>query len=208
MYPEILKTDQARLLPLIKAFKSGFYLVGGTAIALHIGHRYSLDFDLFSNEEIHVGRIKSKLRRLGYSIQHILYEDRSQLNCVIDSVKLTFYHFPYHIEASSCFDGWINMPDLLTLGAMKVFALGGIGKWKDYVDLYHIFKDHHSLSEVCERAKSVFGNAFNEKLFRQQLAYYDDISFEEEVEYLGEKIERKDVKSFLTELALKSMRGE
>jgi len=56
--------------------------------------------------------------------------------------------------------------------------------------------------------KSVFGNAFNEKLFRQQLAYYDDISFEEEVEYLGEKIERKDVKSFLTELALKSMRGE
>ncbi len=180
-----------------------FYLVGGTAVALHIGHRYSLDFELFSNEEIHVGRIKSKLKRLGYSIQSILYEDRSQLNCVIDGVKLTFYHFPYQIEASCCFDGWINMPDLLTLGAMKVFALGGRGKWKDYVDLYHIFKDHHSLSEVCERANAVFGDAFNEKLLRQQLAFYDDISFEEEVEFLREKIDQMDVKSFLIELALK-----
>jgi hypothetical protein len=46
-YKQILTEEQIELLPLIKAFKREFYLVGGTAIARHIGHRRSVDFDLF-----------------------------------------------------------------------------------------------------------------------------------------------------------------
>ena len=47
MHPDILSKEQAELLPLIQQFKREFYLVGGTAIALQIGHRRSIDFDLF-----------------------------------------------------------------------------------------------------------------------------------------------------------------
>jgi len=47
MHKEILNSAQIDLLPLVKEFKRGFYLVGGTAIALHIGHRRSIDFALF-----------------------------------------------------------------------------------------------------------------------------------------------------------------
>lgn len=202
MYPEVLKAEQRKLLPLLKTFQSGFYLAGETAIAIHLGHRYSLDFDLFSNEAIQTGRIKNKLKRLGYQIQHILYEDSTQLNCLINGVKLTFYHYPYQIEATDCFDGWINTPDLLTLAAMKALALGGSGKWKDYVDLYHVFKSHFSINEVCKSANRIFGSEFSEKLFRQQLSYYDDVSFEEEVEYLDKDIYQKEIMFFLTALAL------
>ena len=47
MHTEIFNISQVALLPLVKQFKKEFYLVGGTAIALHIGHRRSIDFDLF-----------------------------------------------------------------------------------------------------------------------------------------------------------------
>jgi hypothetical protein len=48
----------------------------------------------------------------------------------------------------------------------------------------------------------LFGDAFNEKLFKQQLAYFDDISFEEEVEFVSEPVSENDIKTFLTEIAL------
>ena len=47
MHDEILNADQLELLPLMAQFRREYYLVGGTAIALHIGHRRSVDFDLF-----------------------------------------------------------------------------------------------------------------------------------------------------------------
>ena len=53
---------------------------------------------------------------------------------------MTFYNFPYKIKASAYLDKTIQLPDLLTLAAMKAFALGNRGKWKDYVDLYFILK--------------------------------------------------------------------
>ena len=46
MHVEILSSSQKKLLPYVAQFKRSFYLVGGTAIALHLGHRESIDFDL------------------------------------------------------------------------------------------------------------------------------------------------------------------
>jgi hypothetical protein len=52
MYSEILSPKQIELLPFIQKLSPEFYLAGGTAIALQIGHRSSIDFDLFSNTDI------------------------------------------------------------------------------------------------------------------------------------------------------------
>lgn len=52
MHDEILNTSQRELLPLMKQFKREYYLVGDTAIALHIGHRRSVDFDMFKETAI------------------------------------------------------------------------------------------------------------------------------------------------------------
>jgi len=202
MHRNILKPEQVKLLPLLKLFNKDFFLVGGTAIALHIGHRYSIDFDLFSHKSIKRKSIKSVLEKNNYHIQHILFEDTIQLHCTINNVKVTFFEFPYKIGTSLNFDKIINIPDLLTLAAMKAFALGGRGKWKDYVDMYFIFKNHFSFKQVVERADTLFKNAFSEKLFRQQLTYFMDISFEEEVEFLdGFDVSEQEVKNFLIDIA-------
>ena len=58
MYLDILDKNQQELLPLVKQFSKNYYLVGGTAIALQIGHRRSIDFDLFTTKTVNKLRIK------------------------------------------------------------------------------------------------------------------------------------------------------
>jgi hypothetical protein len=89
------------------------------------------------------------------------------------------------------------MPDLLQLSAMKAFALGRRSKWKDYIDLYYILKEHYSVGQIVSSADSIFGQLFSEKLFRAQLSYFEDIDFSEPVEFLKEEISPVEVKEFL-----------
>ena len=62
MHREILDENQLNLLPLLKNFKREFYLVGGTAIALHIGHRASIDFDLFKKSPFITSKVLAKIQ--------------------------------------------------------------------------------------------------------------------------------------------------
>jgi len=55
MHTEIFNSEEIELLPSIKSFQRSFYMVGGTAIALHLGHRRSIDFDLHSVNLINQG---------------------------------------------------------------------------------------------------------------------------------------------------------
>jgi hypothetical protein len=202
MYPGILSAEQEQLLPLVKLFRREFFLVGGTAIALHIGHRKSIDFDLFKRASFRTKKVIDKIREKNY--RFIITRNVSeQLNLTISSVKMTFFEYPYPIEAAVDFNGIIRMPDLLTLASMKAFALGRRSKWKDYVDLYFLLRDHFSLNEIMQRAEYIFEEEFSSKLFRSQLAYHKDIDYTEEVDYIqGCYVEPDEIKKFLIDVAL------
>ena len=158
-------------------------MVGGTAIALHIGHRRSIDFDLFKATPFQAKKILNKIDKQGYNYL-ITRNVTGQLNLIINNVKFTFFEYPFSIEANEDFDKKIKIPTLLDLAAMKAFALGRRSKWKDYVDLYFIIKNHYSFNQISVRASELFNQQFSGKLFRAQLSYFDDINYEEAVEYL------------------------
>ena len=61
MHSEILNDRQTELLPLMAQFRREYYLVGGTAIALYLGHRRSIDFDLFKPSTINHKRNLDKI---------------------------------------------------------------------------------------------------------------------------------------------------
>ena len=65
MHKEVLTENQLQLMPILSEFKREFYLVGGTAIALHIGHRRSIDFDLFKEKNLNIKKILEKLDQTG-----------------------------------------------------------------------------------------------------------------------------------------------
>ena len=201
MHKEILSEEQLKILPLIKNFSSDFGLVGGTAIALQIGHRSSIDFDLFTRSTLNHDRIRKEIRDF-YEIKSILVEEPNELTLVVEGVKITFLNYPFEINYSVGFEDVIKMPDVLTLSAMKAFALGKRAKWKDYVDLFFILKIH-GIGEVVNEAKSIFGSEFNEKLFREQLSYFNDIDYTEKIDYIGENyVSDDEIKKFLSDISL------
>lgn len=202
MHKEILTEAQVKLLPLVKKFSKDFCLVGGTAIALHIGHRRSVDFDLFTAKEFDNAKIRKEIVK-NRKIERVFRDEIGQYSLSVFGVRFTFLQYPFRIRASKNFDAVIALPDLLTLAAMKAYALGRRAKWKDYVDMYFIMRDCHTLKEIVRRAKKIFGREFNEKMFRAQLAYFRDIDYSEKVIYMkGFKISDSKAKSGLIDFSL------
>ena len=200
MHTEIFTGGQVDLLPYIKGFKRSFYMVGGTAVALHIGHRRSIDFDLFTFSRLNKARIKGKLINIPFS-QAPIFEDFDQLHVLINNVKLTFFSYPYTVLHPVDVGSIISMPSLLSLAAMKAFALGRRAKWKDYVDLYFIIRDYYTIKEICREAEMIFNQQFSEKLFRQQLAFHKDIDYSEPVEFIVPTVSDDEIKEFLIDKA-------
>jgi len=201
MHSKILSPNQQELLPLLKVFKKEFYLVGGTAIALYLGHRRSIDFDMFKFSSIKPKSLVTKISESGFSYD-VTRRVTEQLNVTIHNVKFTFYEYPFQIESPTSFEEIVKMPTLIDLAAMKAYALGRRSKWKDYVDLYFILKDHYTIKQISDRASIIFDQLFSQKLFRAQLSYFADVNFSESIEYLETPVPENEIKEFLTGKAI------
>lgn len=201
MHKEILNDKQLELLPVMGSFRREYYLVGGTAIALQLGHRRSIDFDLFKPSSINHKKNLDRLSGAGfpYSVTRRVEE---QMNLIINDVKVTFFQYPFPVQPTERFETYFRMPSLLTLSAMKAYALGRRSKWKDYVDLFFLLRDYFTIEEISECATSLFGELYSEKLFRAQLCYFDDVDYTEEVDYfIPNPPSNEEIRCALTEKA-------
>ncbi len=97
MYLQILSKEQQFILPKLKHFKNKFYLVGGTAIALQIGHRESIDFDLFSYNPFNNNLILKKIKSLKLNIIST-YNEIGHFDLLSQGVKITFFNYNYKID--------------------------------------------------------------------------------------------------------------
>ena len=201
-HKEVLDQQQKNLLSFLKEFKADFYLVGGTAIAFYLGHRKSIDFDLFSFDNFDNFELERKILN-HYEVERTLIDKSGEYTILIQGVKVTFLHYPFLVKAETDLEDFIKIPQLKTLAAMKAYALGRRSKWKDYVDLYFILKSGLKLKDIIEEAVQIFGDKFNEKLLRTQLAYFEDIDYTEEVDYLpGFEVDKEEIKRYLIEVSL------
>ena len=203
MHDKIIDKKQALVMAILKKFSDKFGMVGGTAFALMLGHRQSIDFDLFTNSDFNNLDLVKKIKGQGFSIDRILVDEKGQFICVIKGVKFTFLYFPFPVKFKNQWNDIIKLPDLTTLCALKAYTLGRRSKWKDYVDLYFSFESGVKLKEIVDTAKSVFRNEFNAKLFRSQLAYHEDIDRSEEIIFMpGKKVEVKKIEQELVTISL------
>jgi hypothetical protein len=203
MRKNILSPEQLKFLPFLKNFSIAFGLAGGTAVALRIGHRRSIDFDLFSTEEFSNSAVQRKILKKK-KIQKVFVDHQGEYTVLVDGIKLTFLYYPFPIKFKDSLDEFIKTPDLPTLAALKAYALGRRSKWKDYVDLYFVMKNKISLDKIIKQAVKIFGNNFNEKIFRAQLSYFKDLDYSEKIDYLpGFEIGDEEIKKELVKISLK-----
>lgn len=203
MHPEILGTKQKKVLPLLKKFKKSFSLAGGTAIAWQLGHRRSIDFDLFSlkpfsNISVHNSFISD------FAIDQIIFDDKGEYSFVASGVKFSFIYYPFPVEFKLDF-GDFKTAELLTLAALKAYALGRRAKWKDYVDVYFILNSGISLDKIVLEAKKIFKDVFSEKNFYQQLTYFKDIDYSEKVDFMpGFSVSDEKIKKYLQRVGIEA----
>jgi hypothetical protein len=175
MHTEALTEEALKLFPALTAFDD-FYLAGGTALALQIGHRLSIDFDLFHDSQIdRVLLAKVKTVFSDTRVEPVI-NNPDELTTFVGSVKMTFLSYPFPLVEQLVSVGGLRMLSIREIGATKAYTIGRRGTFKDYVDLYFIIAEHHaSLEEIIAMAERKFGSEFNSRLFTEQLLFMDDV---------------------------------
>ena len=198
MHDDALTKDGARLFPLLSKFE-GFYLVGGTALALQIGHRLSVDFDMFSASPL-AGRLLERVKKVFVSASiSVTYRAPDQLSLTINGIKATFFHYPYPTVNPLVEYRGVALASIDEIAAMKAFAIGKRLAYKDYVDWYFLLKEKHvSLAEVIAIAEKKYGGDFNDRLFLGQLVSLDDIPTQK-IEFLRGPVDRETIIQFITQ---------
>jgi predicted nucleotidyltransferase component of viral defense system len=114
-----------------------FYLAGGTALALHSGHRQSNDLDFFSEKGFNTERYAQIVLMLDGTI---IEEEAGTLHAVIDNTKVSFLHYPYGLLEPFVQLSGIKLASIEDIGCMKVIAISQRGEKKDFYDMYEILK--------------------------------------------------------------------
>ena len=138
------------LLELLKKIMSeelfsDFNLVGGTSLSLQIGHRNSIDIDLFGNSAIDEVLFIEKLNTFG-EVQ-VIQATKNILITQINDLKVDFVNYKYPLLQNSLHIENIRMLSTADIAAMKLNAIAGRGSKKDFIDLYFLL-DHFSLPQI------------------------------------------------------------
>ena len=196
MHDEVLTKQATSLVPDLARFDD-FYLAGGTALALQLGHRRSVDFDLFSSQSLPDHLLQKIKRQFASNKIEVTYRSTEQLNLIIDGVQVTFLSYPYPvIEPLASYQG-LALVSVREIATMKAFAIGKRLAYKDYVDWYYLLKNNHvGLSAVITLAKEKFGGDFNDRLFLGQLVSWDDAPTQA-IDFLNKAASREEIDSYL-----------
>jgi predicted nucleotidyltransferase component of viral defense system len=169
------ETVQPATLFLIRSFQekpylNDFLLVGGTALALQLGHRISLDIDFFTGKRFDPEELLTQLQ-LDYSLV-IRNRMSHALLLEIDNVKTDFvYQAAEQLHPPILLDG-IRMASALEIGAMKISAITARGKKRDFVDLFFLLKTF-SLKEILKAFLKKFP-ATTMELAMRSIFYFED----------------------------------
>lgn len=171
--------DSGTLELLIKLQKASAFndlrLIGGTGLALQIGHRKSIDIDLFGNITADEYEISQQLAEIGATT--VLSKTKNINLYLIEGIKVDIvnYHYPW-LEKPITESGLI-LAGMKDIAAMKLAAITGRGTKKDFIDLFFLLK-HFSLKQMLGFYTQKYSDG-SEFLVLKSLAYFEDADTDE-----------------------------
>ena len=169
------QTVESNTLELLKSlmqkeYLNSFVLVGGTALALQLGNRESIDLDLFSNTDFASNELLTSLLN---DYQIVVNNQLSQtLITTINYVKVDFIKFHYPFIRPFLVIENIRMASLEDIAAMKLDAITGRGSKKDFYDLFFLLQ-HYSIEELFSFYTEKYPHQTTFHVARS-LTYFDD----------------------------------
>jgi hypothetical protein len=186
-----LETVDGGTLDLLKRLMADrqledFNLLGGTALALRLGHRKSVDLDLFRLTEFDSGQVAEHLKER-YNTE-IRQEIESAVYGKIGNVKIDMLTDPTPLVDKVENTAGIRMLSLRDIGAMKMIAIfDNGGRLKDFADMYALL-EKHPLNTYLEYARQKYPG-INLGVLKQSLLYHVDVNLNQKVEYIGKPVD-------------------
>jgi hypothetical protein len=180
----------------LKNFKKNGYLAGGTALALQINHRKSVDFDVFVTESISKN-FKLKVQKI-FGRVNFYVDSSDQISFKTEEgIGVTFVWYYYSVISPLITTLSISLASVFDIAADKAETLGRRAIWRDYIDLFFLLKwKILTLEKIIELAKKKFAGEFVETQFLEQLPYFADLK-KAPIEFVREKYSDHEIKSFL-----------
>jgi hypothetical protein len=172
------KTIEPTTLGLLRSLQSkdylnGFNLVGGTALALYLGHRTSIDIDLFSNFNFDASQLIELIQQ-DFPLQLYLTAQNTLKGSIGNvNVDIIAHRYPYLNEPSDI-DGIriLSEPDII---AMKLNAISVSGqRSKDFIDIFFVLEDKYSLADMLKFYRMKYGQAGDMHVLKS-LVYFNDV---------------------------------
>lgn len=183
---DILPPPQKALWPDLSQTPAHFTLYGGTAIALQLGHRQSVDFDFFALSDIDTDQLLLSVPYLASA--RILHRERNSITCLIDRggpVKLSYFGLP-HLkrleEPLKTRDNGIPCATLLDLAGTKAQVIQARAETKDYIDIDALLASGISLDAHLRAARHIYGRLFEPFPTLKALSHYDGLDLPEAVQ--------------------------
>jgi hypothetical protein len=175
---EILPASQRAVWPELREIPKHFVLYGGTAIALRLAHRTSIDFDFFTSESFAPDQLLHSLPLLAGA--KVLQNVSQTLTVVLnraDGVKVSFFGaltLGRVGEPEETEDGTLLVASLLDLAGTKAAVVTQRAEAKDYLDLLALMKSGISLGQAMGAARAIYGRQYNALITLKSLAYFGD----------------------------------
>ena len=167
VYPATLELLKSLMqLPALE----GYNLAGGTALALQIGHRISVDLDFFGNVDFEPIDILDSIRDI--SEVNIINQSRAILILNTGGIKTDFVRYRYPLLNPIVEIDGIRLLSTLDIGAMKLAAITNRGRKRDFFDLYFLLQTY-TLRDLMDAYNAKYADG-SEFLVNKSLVYFDD----------------------------------
>lgn len=154
--------------------EKGWYLAGGTALALQCDHRVSVDLDFFTpHADFDAEQVISALTDLGWITS---MREKGTLYGELKGAKISFISYPYFVPKQPFITHKsINIVSALDIAVMKIIAISQRGKKRDFFDLYWYLKHREPLIEVMNRLDVQYPNStHNYHHIIKSLTYFEE----------------------------------
>lgn len=153
-------------------FKNKFALAGGTSLALQIGHRHSIDLDIFTNEKLNIPELEAFFFKQKKLKVNTVGKNSFMLFTFINDVKCDFVEQPYPLINPFLKIDDVNYFSVEDIAAMKLHTICGRGKRKDFFDVYALLQKY-SWQNLLDFFKLKYGDGQYYALYRS-IQYFVD----------------------------------
>lgn len=196
MFTKTLLPDTFRAIQLISGFAEikNAYLAGGTALALQLGHRISVDLDFFTGQDFNETELSAKL-----TTSLIFTPDGTTQGTVwgkLGQTKFSMFHYKYPLlEQTVLFEG-IQLASLADIAAMKIHAIEDRGTRRDFVDVYFLLKKY-TLEEMLTFYQKKYA-VLEDHLYSilRSLDYFEDAEQEQQMPKMLTSVNWEEVKEY------------